>query len=117
MTETKSALAEETYTTDEAAEQALAFCKANKGWKRICDLKDSDALYKTWDELPKKIRKAWVDECGEESAPSAWKEFGDAYCKVPKGYITGKGEFYENVLEVPLSHNLMAVYKVGNKYS
>ncbi|MBL5772725.1 hypothetical protein HV436_18535 [Bacillus sporothermodurans] len=103
----------ETYTTDQAAQKALEWCEVNKGWKRICDIEDSDSLYKTWDELPKKIKNYWIKAYGEYSAESAWKEFGESYCKFPKGFITGKGEFYENVLDVPLYHNLMMVFKVG----
>lgn len=103
----------ETYTTEQASEKAQEWCKKNKGWKRICDIENSDSLYKKWDELPKKIKNDWINTYGENSAESAWKEFGDSYCKVSKGFITGKGEFYENVLDVPLNHNLMTVYKVG----
>lgn len=53
------------------------------------------------------------DLYGEYSAESAWREFGDSYCKVRKGFISGKGEFYEDVLDVPRFHNLMTVFKVG----
>ena len=103
----------ETYTTEQAAQRALEWCEANKGWKRICDIHDSDFLYKTWEELPKKIRQHWISQYGKYSAENAWREFGEAYCKVPNGFISGKGEFYENALDIPKFQNLMMVFKVG----
>jgi hypothetical protein len=103
----------ETYTPEQASQKAIEWCNANKGWKRICDIEDSDSLYKTFDELPKKVQNYWIDEYGKYNAENAWKEFGESYCKVPTGYVSGKGEFYENVLDVPRHHNLMMVFKVG----
>lgn len=103
---------EETYTVEQASEHAKNWCKKHKGWKRICDIDDSDNLYKTWDELNEKIKRSWINEYGNYSAESAWLEFGRRPCKVPFGFITGKGEFYKDVRQVPLYHNLMMVYKV-----
>lgn len=103
----------ESYTTEQASSKALEWCKNNKGWKRICDIADSDNLYKTWDELPEKIKKSLIDEFGKYSAESAWREFGDSYCKVPFGFISGKGDFYDNILDVPKFHNLMTVFKIS----
>ncbi|MCO1599855.1 hypothetical protein [Desulfosporosinus nitroreducens] len=103
---------QESYTTEQASEHAKKWCSQHKGWKRICDIEDSDALYKTWDELPVKVRKEWESHYGY-SAENAWLEFGRKPCKVPKGFITGKGEFYENVLDVPPWHNLMMVFQTS----
>ena len=103
---------DETYTAEQALRKALEWCENHKGWKRICDIEDSDSLYKTWEELPKKIRQYWISRYGEYSADNAWREFGEAYCKVPEGFVSGKGEFFKNVLEVPKFHNMMMVFKV-----
>ena len=100
---------EESYTVEQASEHAKEWGKAHPGWQRICDIADSDKLYKTYAELTKRQRAAWDREGGE----AAWKEWGSAPCKFPKGYISGKGEFYRNVLDVPRFHNLMTVYKTG----
>jgi len=103
----------ETYTAEQASQKALEWCKKHKGWQRICDIENSDSLYKTWDELSERIRKTWIEEFGKSCAESAWKEFGARPCKVPYGFITGKGEFYMDVLQVPRFHNLMTVYKIS----
>ncbi|MRY42793.1 hypothetical protein [Clostridium beijerinckii] len=104
---------EEYYSTDEAAQKALEWCDKHEGWKRICDIEDSDSLYKNWDELSDKEKKPWIGYYGEFSAESAWRELEKRPCKVKYGFITGKGEFYNNILKVPKFHNLMQVYKVG----
>jgi len=49
----------EKYTVKQATQHAFLWCQNNPGWKRICDIENSDSLYFTWDELPKKIRKQW----------------------------------------------------------
>lgn len=103
----------ETYTTEQAAEKAIEWCANHPGWKRICDIENSDSLYKVWEELSEKARKSWINEYGEYSAESAWREFGERPCKVPYGFVTGKGEFYRKILDVPLHHNIMTVYKVN----
>ena len=103
----------ESFSSDDAANKAIKWCEKHKGWKRICDIKDSDILYKNWDELNKKVREYWIEEYGKYSAESAWREFGDRPCKVPYGFITGKGEFYKDVLKVPRLHNLMMIFKIS----
>lgn len=104
---------QEYYSTKDAAEKALEWCSNHKGWIRICDLKDDvSTLYKTWEELSERERKTWIKQFGETSAKDAWEEFGIAPCKVEYGFISGKGEFYKKVTEVPLYHNLMEVYKI-----
>jgi hypothetical protein len=45
---------DETYTGEQAAQRAIEWCEKHPSWKRICDIPDSDALYKTWHELTKK---------------------------------------------------------------
>lgn len=104
----------EEYSTEEASEKALKWCEEHPEWTRICDLNcDSNDLYKTWEELSERERKSWIHEFGENEAKEAWEEFGKKVCKVPYGFISGKGIFYNSVLDVPLYHNLMQVYKIG----
>jgi hypothetical protein len=38
---------------------------------------------------------------------------GTAKSKVPTGFISGAGFFYDNALDVPAFHNLMMVFKTG----
>lgn len=103
----------EYYSTNEAAQKALVWCYENKGWKRICDIENNDSLYKTWEELPEKTKSEWVNQFGQYDAKNAWGEQGERICKVPFGFITGKGEFYKKAVDVPHGHNLMMVYKVN----
>lgn len=104
-------MTEETYTVEQASARARTWCAAHPGWQRICDVENSDALYKTYDELPQRVRRTWDAHGGEAS----WKEFGHKPCKVPFGFISGKGEFYSNVLDVPRFHNLMMIFKTGEQ--
>lgn len=100
----------ESYSTEDASRHAVKWCEQHPGWQRICDIPDSSVLYKSWAELPKTIRASW--EKNHPSDPEgAWLEFGRAPCKVPYGFVSGKGEFYKNVLDVPQFHNSMMVFK------
>ena len=103
---------EETFGTDQAAEKALIWCENHKGWKRICDIKDSDSLYKKWVDLTKEEKYPWVRDFGI-SADSVWNDNKGDTCKVPYGFISGEGEFYKDILQVPLFHNLMMIFKVN----
>lgn len=100
---------EETYTTEQAATAAVMWCQTHPGWQRICDISNSDKLYKTYSELTKRERQAWDQQGGE----AAWREFGYGRCKVPYGFISGLGKFYRSVLDVPRFHNSMMVFKTG----
>lgn len=104
-----NAKTEEIYTTEQAADRAKEWCAAHPGWQRICDIENHSRLYKTFDELPARVRRHWEHEGGE----AAWREFGSAPCKVPKGFISGAGKFYRDILDVPRFHNLMMVFKTG----
>lgn len=98
------------YSVDDASRHAIQWCAQHHGWQRICDIPDSDSLYKKWGELSQKVQASW-----EHAYPSdpegAWLEFGKAPCKVPYGFISGAGEFYKNILDVPPLHNSMMVFK------
>ena len=98
---------EEYFSTEQALKHAIDWCAKHPGWKRICDIPDTSNLYKTWDELSKKERNSWETQYGSSSAESAWQEFGIRPCKVRTGYISGKGKFYRNALDIPQFHNLM----------
>lgn len=104
---------EETYSFEDALKKSLEWCAKHPGWKRMCDIEDTDSLYKTWEEMPNSIKEQWINEYGEHYAESAWKEFGSKPCKVPYGFVTGKGEFYKRVSDVPRFHNFVMVFKVG----
>lgn len=102
----------EEYSSVEAAIYALKFCDRHPGWKRICDIKDHDNLYKNWEELSDRVKRPWIREY-RESAKEVWQECGDRPCKVPYGFISGKGKFYKKVTDVPILHNLMMIFKVN----
>ena len=106
---TEQTQGEATFTVEEASERAKSWCAAHPGWQRICDIANTDALYKTYAELPQRVQRSWEANGGE----AEWKEFGRAPCKVPKGFISGAGKFYRDVLDVPRFHNLMMVFKTG----
>lgn len=92
---------------------ALEWCQKNPGWKRIGDIPDSDALYKTWEELPQKTRALWEQQYGDHSAESAWCEDGRGVCKVPFGFIGTDGTFYPQITDVPVNLNSCMVFMVG----
>jgi hypothetical protein len=103
---------EEQYTTEQAAEHAVAWCKRHPAWRRICDIPDHDVFMNTYDDIPKDERAYWDEHGGEE----CWREFGIRGSKVAMGYISGKGEFYDHVLKVPRFHNLMTLFRVGRNW-
>lgn len=103
----------EEFSTDEAAIYALRFCEKHPGWKRICDIENTESLYKAWEELAEKDKKPWIKDFGILGAMDAWKELGVAPCKVQYGFISGNGKFYKRVTDVPRLHNLMMVFKVS----
>lgn len=99
---------QESYSTEQAAEHAKQWCAKHPGWQRICDIPSVDALYMTFSELPKRVQNSWEKRGGE----SAWLEFGEKPCKVARAFISGKGEFYTSILEVPRFHNLMTIFQI-----
>lgn len=103
----------EQYTNEQAAEKALEWCSFHNGWKRICDIENSGALYKTWEELGEREQKRWAAEFGKHAAKDAWREFGEIPCKVPFGFIGGDGKFYKRLYDVPPG-GLMMVFKVDD---
>lgn len=75
---------------------------------------------------------------GETYTPQQASEHADAWCvahpawvricyipdydeyvskrrKLPHGFISGKGVFYDRITDVPPFHNLMMVFRVGTK--
>lgn len=104
----------ETYSFNEALERSLEWCKRNEGWERYCDIEDTDSLYLMWDDLPEETRNRWKEEYSEESAESMWEEFAYKIAKFPFGFISGKGEFYEDILRIPINHNFMTVFKMNS---
>jgi len=100
------------FTAAQASEHALIWCDQHSGWQRICDIENIDNLYKTWEELSQMTQKRWALRY-PSCAKDAWEEYGSTPCKVACGYVTGKGEFYSDSLDVPTNHNMMTVYKVS----
>lgn len=99
----------EHYSVEQASAHAITWCAAHPGWQRICDIDDCDALYRTYAELSSRDRRYWDRRGGEAS----WREWGRRACKVPYGFVTGKGEFYRDICDVPLFHNVMMVFKTS----
>jgi len=102
------------YSAEEAASKALKWCNSRPTWMRICDIKDTEPLYKGWSELPHSEQKPWIERykiCAQE----AWEEFAVKPCKVDHGFISGEGVFYNCINEVPLMHNIMMVFRVGKE--
>ena len=93
---------------------ALEWCQKRPAWKRICDIPNSDKLYKTWEELPEKVRAEW-EERFHDSAESAWREFGIGVCKVKYGFVGTDGVFYPEITDVPLNTNSCMVFRVGKR--
>ena len=100
----------ETYSPEQASEHAAHWCAKRPAWVRICDMPEGycDTLYVQWGELSPAKQVYWGSEY-------AYNEFASKKCKVPEGFISGKGEFFESVHDVPLFHNLMMVFRIGVK--
>lgn len=98
----------EYFTPEQASAHAVEFCRKNPAWMRICDIPDSDSYTVKWHELNKREQEYWGSEF-------AYDEFARKRSKCDVGFVTGKGEFYDNVLKVPFAHNLMTVFRVGVK--
>lgn len=96
------------YSVEQASEHAAEWCKKHPAWVRICDLGDTKGYYVQWDELSDRDRESWGSEY-------AYNEFATKRQKVKTGHISGKGEFFTDILEVPLWHNSMMVFCVGLK--
>jgi hypothetical protein len=75
----------------------------NRGWIRFDE---------QWEDLPYRARKFWENECRSDPKGS-WQRFETAKSKVPTGFISGAGFFYDNALDVPACHNMMMVFKTG----
>lgn len=99
-------------SVEQASKEAVKWCEMHPGWQRICDIEDTDSLYKKWEELPIRERQSWAG-IYRSHAKDAWEEFGQAPCKVPYGFISGDGKFYSRAVHVPLGHNFMMVFKTA----
>lgn len=93
-------------------QQALTWCAKHSGWKPIAEITDSDALYKTWDELSSTEQGRWRREYGR-SARAAWESLGSRPCNVPTGFVSGAGVFYRRSTEVPNGHSFMMIFRIG----
>jgi hypothetical protein len=100
----------EFYSVEQAAQHAAAWCAKRPAWMRVCDMADIDCdqFYVQWSELSKREQEYWGSE-------EAYDEFAIKAKKVRMGHISGKGEFYSDILAVPLFHNTMQVIRVGVK--
>ncbi len=102
------------YTVQQAADFALQWCRQHQGWMRVCDLPedvDADDFYTKWEDVPATQREWWLQEYGRQAAKKMWEELGVKTCKIPYGFVSGKGEFFEEITQVPLNHNSMMVFK------
>ncbi|ABO60591.1 hypothetical protein LA345_38890 (plasmid) [Burkholderia vietnamiensis] len=100
----------EYFTIEQASAHAAEFCRKHPAWIRVCDMPDTEevnrALYVHWDELSKRAQDYWGSEY-------AYNEFATKRCKVKQGVMTGKGELYDSIIQAPLFHNVMCMYRVG----
>ncbi len=103
------------FTVADAKRHAEAFCHRNPTWRMICDLDEADYSPLPWSMLPREERRHWLRRYGS-SAPEAWAEFGtNKPMPYRMGYVSGAGEFFNDVLDVPRFHNLMTVVEVGGE--
>jgi len=97
------------YTLQEASAKATAFCTENAGWIKVCDMPETFNPYKSWKELTAKARKHW-------GTIEVWRDCATEEPKYPYGFISGAGEFFGSVLDVPPHHQHMMVWKVKTEY-
>lgn len=101
-------MSDEFFSVEQASQHAVEWCKSHPAWVRICDLGNTDCYYVQWGELSDRERASWGSEY-------AYNEFATKRKKVRTGHISGKGEFFEDILDVPRWHNSMMVFCVGIK--
>lgn len=101
-----AAVASESYSVEQASKHAMDWCAKHPAWIRICDLDDTNCYYVQWDELSDRERRSWGTEY-------AYNEFATKRRKVKTGFVSGKGEFFPDILNVPPWHNSMMVFCVG----
>ena len=61
---------EESFSVDQASAHAMEWCNKHPSWQRICDIENTDVLYKSFDELSGKQRKYWQENypCDQEGS-------------------------------------------------
>lgn len=100
------------YSTEDAANKAKAYCEKNKGWQRICDIENSDALMLAFEELPAKVQNAWKREY-PSNPKGMWEEFGSGISRHPYKFVSGAGEVFDKATDVPYGHQLMMIFNTS----
>lgn len=103
---TNTTASSESYSVELAFKHAMDWCAKHPAWIPICDLDDTNCYYVQWDELSDRERRRWGSEY-------AYNEFATKRRKVKVGFVSGKGEFFADILDVPRWHNSMMVFCVG----
>lgn len=98
------------YTQQDATKKAREYVSTHPAWVPICDmLADPGVLYYKFHELTDKERKYWEH-------PDRYNAYARKRCKVQRAHITGDGEIYADICDVPPKKGAsMMLYKVGVK--
>lgn len=103
------------FTTDDASRHAQLWCSRNLSWSRICDV-DERAYVVSWSDLPGLTRRRFCVRyrChSDDHGRAVFDEFGPKPLRFRFGFISGAGEFFASVCDVPISHNLMMVIQTN----
>jgi hypothetical protein len=96
------------YSPEDAMKHAREYVRTHPSWVLICDIENHDVLYVQWEELDKKSKAYWKSE-------EFYDENARKICKVANMHMSGAGELYADICDVPVGHNSMLMFKVGTK--
>ena len=98
------------YTQQDATKKAREWVKTHPAWILICDMKaDPDIFYFQFHELTDKERSYW-------GSAGHYNEYAIRRCKVQRAHITGDGEIYASICDIPPNKGgSMMMFKVGVK--
>tara|TARA_R110001583_G_scaffold52147_5_gene162181 strand:- start:113 stop:451 length:339 start_codon:yes stop_codon:yes gene_type:complete len=104
------------YTTQDALKKAEEYCKTNPNWELICNIKESNTLSLSFDELSSSEQAKWR-KAYPIMTKLAWEELGNAPSRHPFKYVSGAGGVFDNVLDVPHGHQLMMIFDLSRAKS
>lgn len=93
-------------------ERCRLWREENKDWELICDIKNSDKLYESFEDLPKRRKKALITRYRDD-AEYCYYEFENIKCKCDFGFLNDDMEICE---KFPNGRGMMVFKTNGKSY-
>lgn len=97
------------YTVADAKREAVKYCRKHPKWELICNIKDTNSLSLSFNELPIPEQSKWLNAYLNDT-DEAWSELGNKPSRHPFKHISGAGEIFDNCLDVPFEHQSMMIF-------